>query len=87
MKVTQTTQFRKDVKRQIKRGKAPDKLTAAIELLIAGEELPEKLRDHALIGEWNGWRDCHVDPDWLLISKRLIEELVLGRTGSHADLF
>ncbi|HQZ29058.1 MAG TPA: type II toxin-antitoxin system YafQ family toxin [Verrucomicrobiales bacterium] len=87
MKVTQTTQFRKDVKRQIKRGKAPDKLTAAIELLIAGEELPEKLRDHALIGEWNGWRDCHVDSDWLLIYKRLIEELVLGRTGSHADLF
>ena len=87
MKVTQTTQFRKDAKRQIKRGKSPDKLSAVIELLIAGEELPEKHRDHALTGNWKGWRDCHVDPDWLLIYKRLTDELVLGRTGSHADLF
>ncbi len=87
MRVSQTTQFKKDVKRQVKRGKSPEKLSVVIGLLIGGEELPEKLRDHALTGNWNGWRDCHVDPDWLLIYKRMADELVLGRTGSHADLF
>ena len=89
MKVSQTTQFRKDVKRQRKRGKNLRKLMDVVDLLEAGEGLPERLRDHALSGSWIGWRDCHVEPDWVLIYKALPEEdeLILGRTGSHADLF
>jgi mRNA interferase YafQ len=87
MKVTQTTQFRKDVKRQRKRGKDIKKLTDVVDILVSGAALPASLRDHALTGDWNGWRDCHVEPDWLLIYKALSDELLLGRTGSHSDLF
>jgi len=87
MNVTQTTQFKKDVKRQRKRGKDLGKRKSVIELLVSDEELPESLRDHALGGNWKGWRDCHVEPDWVLIYKPLSEELILGRTGSHSDLF
>jgi mRNA interferase YafQ len=87
VKLTQTTQFRKDVKRQVKRGKNLEKLKEVVELLQTGMALPEKLRDHALTGDWNRWRDCHIEPDWLLIYKLSADELILGRTGSHADLF
>ena len=68
-------------------GKELGKLKEVIELLVAGDTLPGNLRDNALTGDWKGWRDCHIEPDWLLIYKRLPEELVLGRTGSHSDLF
>lgn len=87
MKVSQTNQFAKDVKRQRKRGKDLAKLIGVVDLLIEGGILPANLRDHSLVGDWKGWRDCHVEPDWLLIYKRSSDELVLGRTGSHADLF
>jgi len=89
MNVTQTTQFKKDVKRQRKRGKDLGKLKEVIELLVSAGELPAILRDHALSGNWKGWgwRDCHVGPDWVLICKPLNEELILGRTGRHSDLF
>ncbi|MEM9480382.1 MAG: type II toxin-antitoxin system YafQ family toxin [Verrucomicrobiota bacterium] len=87
MTLTQTSQFKKDVKRQRKRGKDVSKLKEVIEALVSGSELPERFRDHALAGNWKGWRDCHVEPDWLLIYKTADEELILGRTGSHADLF
>ena len=87
MNVTQTTQFRRDAKKQRKRGKDLRKVMEVTDLLIAGEVLPEKLRDHALGGSWKGWRDCHIEPDWVLIYKLLPDELVLGRTGSHSDLF
>lgn len=87
MKITQTTQFKKDAKRQGKRGKDLDKLITVIELLISGRELPASLRDHSLTGNWKGWRDCHIEPDWLLIYKMSTKEIVLGRTGTHADLF
>ncbi|WP_367871397.1 type II toxin-antitoxin system YafQ family toxin [Luteolibacter sp. Populi] len=86
-KLTQTGQFRKDVKRQAKRAKDLAKLKAVVGLLQSGSELPERLRDHSLSGNWSGWRDCHIDPDWLLIYKLLPDELILGRTGSHSDLF
>jgi mRNA interferase YafQ len=87
MKVTQTTQFKKDVKRQRKRGKDLEKLKQVVELLVAGSELPASMRDHALSGNWALWRDCHIEPDWILIYKPLSDELILGRTGSHSDLF
>lgn len=87
MKITQTTQFKKDVRKQRKRGKDLQRLKDVVERLIALEALPAKNRDHALAGDWAGWRDCHLEPDWLLIYKISPEELILGRTGSHADLF
>lgn len=87
MRITQTAQFKKDIKRQAKRGKNLQKLKDVIELLAASEPLPPKHRDHALVGDWAGWRDCHLEPDWLLLYKVSPEELILGRTGTHSDLF
>lgn len=87
MTVSQTSRFKRDLRKQIKRGKDPHKLKAVVELLVAGEPLPMRNRDHALGGEWAGWRDCHLEPDWLLIYKLSDDELILGRTGTHSDLF
>jgi mRNA interferase YafQ len=87
MKLSQTTQFRKDIKRQIKQGKDQRKFISLVELLLAGESLPPKNQDHPLKGAWKGRRDCHTDPDWILIYRRMVDELRLERTGSHSDLF
>jgi mRNA interferase YafQ len=58
-----------------------------LELLIAGEELAASYQDHPLKGAWKGYRDAHIEPDWLLIYRLVGHELRLARTGSHADLF
>ena len=65
--VIQTSQFKKDIKRLKKRGKDLEKLGDVVRLLAADEPLEEKHRDHALIGRWVGSRDCHIEPDWILI--------------------
>ena len=57
--------FERDVKRAKKRGKDMEKLKTALSLLIEGEPLPERYRDHPLKGEWTGFRDLHIEPDWL----------------------
>jgi mRNA interferase YafQ len=62
-------------------------LEAAVEVLAQQETLEDKYRDHALIGNWRGYRDCHIRPDWLLLYRVIDDELQLVRTGSHADLF
>ena len=80
-------QFRRDVKRAEKRGKDMVKLRQVLLLLLQGEPLPERLKDHPLRGNWNGYRDLHIEPDWLLIYRVAGEELHLARTGSHSDLF
>ena len=87
MNVAQTKQFKKDVKRMRKRGKDLEKVKAVIDLLVAGEPLPPKNRDHQLGGNWIGRRDCHIEPDWILIYKLTEDELLLERTGTHSDLF
>ena len=87
MTLSQTGQFKRDIKRMKKRGKDPAKIREVIELLAAGIPLPPKNRDHPLSGFWSGHRDCHVEPDWILIYKNLGDEIRLERTGSHADLF
>lgn len=71
----------------LKREKDSAKLVEVIEILASGDDLPPRYRDHTLSGNWAGWNDCHIEPDWLLIYKRTGEELVLGRTGTHSDLF
>ena len=79
--------FRKDVERVRRRGKDLSKLRKAIELLAAGDQLPTSYRDHALKGEFHGFRDCHLEPDWLLIYAQTKQTLQLVRTGTHSDLF
>ena len=89
LKVVWTTKFKRDYKRAIKRGLDMNHLDQVIRTLAAGEELSVTHRDHDLGGEWRGHRECHVQPDWLLIyyvdGERLV--LTLTRTGTHADLF
>lgn len=81
-----TSRFRRDVARQKKRGKDMAKLTAVIDLLIARQPLEPRHRDHALTGNRAGYRDCHVEPDWVLIYQTTDTELRLARTGTHSDL-
>lgn len=70
-----------------KRGKDFEKLKSIIETLAKGLNLEIKYKDHKLSGNWGGWRECHIAPDWLLIYKIDKQTLELARTGSHADLF
>ncbi|MGO9464452.1 MAG: type II toxin-antitoxin system YafQ family toxin [Isosphaeraceae bacterium] len=86
MVVDVATQFGRDMKRLEKRGKDMDKLHAIVEALRTRQPLPPKNRDHALSGKWNGFRDCHVEPDWVLIYELSPHRLGLARTGSHSDL-
>lgn len=84
-----TTKFKKDYKLAIKRKRNIDLLDDIIRALSRGETLPEKNNDHELSGGWVGHRECHIQPDWLLIYR--IEDdmlvLTLSRTGTHSDLF
>src|SRR3954452_16237364 len=82
-----TSEFKRDLKRQEKRGKDMAKLRAVVEQLCSRRPLAPRHRDHPLGGEWGGWRDCHVEPDWVLIYKQDGSRLKLGRTGTHSDLF
>lgn len=86
---SRTNQFKKDVKRAEKRGKDLPKLKKVLDLLIDGAPLPPPLKDHPLRGEFAGSRDCHIEPDWILIYS-LTEEnshVCFERTGTHSDLF
>jgi mRNA interferase YafQ len=80
-------QFRRDVKLAQKRGKDMSKLREVILLLTGGRPLPPRFRDHPLTGDWKHYRDCHIEPDWLLIYKIDGDDLYLVRTGTHSDLF
>ena len=83
-----TSAFKKDYKRVIKRGCAPEKLESIIRLLAADQALPRSARPHRLTGNYDKFWECHIEPDWLLIYDfDDINSLVLRRTGSHADLF
>lgn len=79
--------FEKDVKRVKKRQKDMKKLKTVIQMLLEKKPLPERCRDHALSGNYQQHRECHIEPDWLLIYKTTDAALILERTGSHADLF
>jgi mRNA interferase YafQ len=80
-------QFKRDVKQAQKRGKDMDKLKSLLSLLIEGKPLPENYLDHTLKGEWRGFRDAHIEPDWLLIYKIAGDVVRFERTGRHTDLF
>lgn len=83
-----TAKFRKDVKLMKKRGKDLKLLQEVIDILLEGEPLDAKYKDHALVGNYIGFRECHIQPDWLLIYMINSEQLIVtaSRTGSHSDL-
>jgi mRNA interferase YafQ len=70
-----------------KRGEDMERFRAVIVALCSRDPLAPELNDHPLKGEWRGWRDCHVAPDWVIIYRKTDDELLLARTGTHADLF
>jgi len=79
--------FDKDLKRVIKRGNSSEKLKTIINLLIQEQQLPKRYHDHQLKGEYSDCRECHVEPDWLLIYFIQNDMITFVRTGSHSDLF
>ena len=85
--IYRTTQFKKDVKRLEKQGKDFAIFKEILTQLAQGFPLAEKYRDHKLSGEFTGKRECHLEPDWLLIYESGKDEMILVRMGSHAELF
>lgn len=84
-----SNKFRKDVKLAKKRGLSLDKLELVVETLANQIPLDKKYKDHTLTGNYAAFRECHIEPDWLLIYRQDLDvlELFLFRTGSHSDLF
>jgi len=82
-----TNQFDRDMKLYQKRGKDLTKIKAVMFDLIVENPLPPKNRDHPLGGDWKGHRECHIEPDWLLIYLYSGDEVRFVRTGTHSDLF
>jgi mRNA interferase YafQ len=85
--IQQTTLFKKGFKRMRSRGADLGMLKSVLNTLCAGEELDEKYRDHQLDGKWKSSRDCHIQPDWVLIYRLTDDALILEATGSHSDIF
>lgn len=82
-----TKQFAKDLKRMQKRGKRPGKIKNVIRKLPREQPLDPIYKEHKLIGNFKERRECHLEPDWLLIYKIIDSEIILERTGTHSDLF
>lgn len=89
LKLVTTTKFRKDYKRAKKRGYDLSLLENVLDTLLREEKLADRYRDHALTGNYTGFRECHIQSDWLLIYAISESELILtaSRTGTHSDLF
>ena len=87
--IVPSNQFRKDLKLAAKRGYDKDKIKEVIARLANGETLDAKYRDHLLTGNYGGYRECHIEPDWLLVYQINGGQLILflARTGTHSDLF
>ena len=88
--IRQTSRYKKSLKKMLKRGKDINKITAVVRTLAMGDTLPPQYKDHALSGDLEGLRDCHIENDWILLyfystDGKLI--LTLTDTGSHSDLF
>lgn len=89
LKIVASNQFKKDLKLAKKRGLKLDRLSAVVNILAAQQPLDEKYRDHNLSGTYRGFRECHIEANWLLVYRVDNDalELFLIRTGTHADLF
>ena len=88
-KIVQTSVFKKDLKKIIKRGYNVNLLADVVDTLASGVQLDKKYKDHSLMGNYKNCRECHITPNWLLIYEISDKELILylTRTGSHSDLF
>ena len=86
LKPIYATKFKRDLKRMEKSGKDPEKIKAVIRLICNEEPLEARHRDHPLSGNWKGFRDCHVEPDWILIYNVVDGKANFARTGTHSDL-
>ncbi len=82
-----TRQFEKDLRRAERRGKNIDKFKIIAKALLAGERLDAIHRDHRLVGNFVGRRDCHIESDWVLIYKTEEQRIIFERMGTHSDLF
>ena len=87
LKPSYTKRFERDLNKMKKRGKNTTKLKSIISDLIDEKELEVKYRDHNLIGNYKGRRECHIEPDWLLIYKIDNDDIIFERTGTHSDLY
>ena len=87
MRLLTTSRFERDLRRATKRGKDLDKLWEIVDQLLAERPLDPHHRPHRLSGAWSRAWECHIEPDWLLIWNLDDSDLILVRTGSHADLF
>ena len=87
--IQRTSQFKKDYKAAVKRNLDMEQLKKVVQILAEGETLPEEYDDHTLKGKYSGYRECHIQPDWLLVYKITEDLLILSlyRTGTHSDLF
>ena len=79
--------FEKEVEKAKNGGKDIAKLKEIIQLLLQGKPLPPKNRNHRLKGDFVGYWECHIEPDWLLVYKKTETQIIFARTGSHSDLF
>ena len=82
-----TKQFAKDLKRMQKRGRSPGKIKNVIRKLLREQPLDPIYKEHKLIGNFKGRRECHIEPDWLLIYKIIDSEIIFEITGTPSDLF
>ena len=89
LEIELTSKMKRDVKRMQKRGKDMLKLREVLKLLVSHQVLPLQFKDHQLRGEMREYRECHIEPDWLLIYQIFEDRLTLlaSGTGSHSDLF
>ena len=89
LEIVPSNQFRKDLKLARKRGLKIERPKEVVNILAEQKKLEDKYRDHGLSGEYKGFRECHIEPDWLLVYRidEDVLELFLFRTGSHSDLF
>lgn len=89
LKIVPSNQFKRDLKLARKRGCKIEHLRDVVNALANEQKLDEKYRDHRLAGNYNGFRECHIEPDWLLVYRINQDalELFLFRTGTHSDLF
>lgn len=87
--IVYTTRMKHDVKIMKKRGKDMNKLIEALSLLASGNQMPDRYKDHQLQGNLKDFRECHIEPDWLLMYQVFKNELILTATatGTHTDLF
>lgn len=86
MQIVYTNEFKRGLKRMKKRGKNETRIEKVIDLLLNDKALPAKYKDHALIGKYIGFRECHIESDWLLVYAIYKEKLILTATGTHSDL-